>query len=58
MDIFIYIFLQSFTNEDQLTVHKKKHDMSLNLGNNSKNGFVGKTCVTIRFTHNTSTVVC
>ncbi|XP_012230907.1 cyclic AMP-dependent transcription factor ATF-7 [Linepithema humile] len=30
----------SFTNEDQLTVHKKKHDMSLNLGNNSKNGFV------------------
>lgn len=31
----------SFTNEDQLTVHKKKHDMMLNLGNNSKSaGFV------------------
>lgn len=28
----------SFTNEDQLTVHKKKHDMMLNLGNSSKNG--------------------
>ncbi|KMR04062.1 cyclic amp-dependent transcription factor atf-2-like protein [Lasius niger] len=31
----------SFTNEDQLTVHKKKHDMMLNLGNNPKSaGFV------------------
>ncbi|XP_011347949.1 cyclic AMP-dependent transcription factor ATF-2-like isoform X2 [Ooceraea biroi] len=31
----------SFANEDQLTVHKKKHDMMLNLGSNSKNaGFV------------------
>ena len=28
----------SFTNEDQLTVHKKKHDMMLNLGSSSKNG--------------------
>lgn len=26
----------SFTNEDQLMVHKKKHDMILNLGNGSK----------------------
>lgn len=35
--------LQSFTNEDQLSIHKKKHDMMLNLGNSSKNGsFVGK----------------
>ncbi|XP_011253353.1 cyclic AMP-dependent transcription factor ATF-2 isoform X1 [Camponotus floridanus] len=31
----------SFTNEDQLIVHKKKHDMMLNLGSNSKSsGFV------------------
>ncbi|TGZ55188.1 Cyclic AMP-dependent transcription factor ATF-2 [Temnothorax longispinosus] len=31
----------SFTNEDQLTMHKKKHDMMLNLNNNSKSaGFV------------------
>ncbi|XP_072742652.1 cyclic AMP-dependent transcription factor ATF-2 isoform X2 [Anoplolepis gracilipes] len=31
----------SFTNEDQLIVHKKKHDMMLNLGNNTKSaGFV------------------
>ncbi|CAK9812457.1 Cyclic AMP-dependent transcription factor ATF-2 [Anthophora plagiata] len=28
----------SFNNEDQLMVHKKKHDMMLNLGNSSKNG--------------------
>ncbi|XP_033346255.1 cyclic AMP-dependent transcription factor ATF-2 isoform X1 [Bombus vosnesenskii] len=28
----------SFANEDQLSVHKKKHDMMLNLGNSSKNG--------------------
>ncbi|XP_043513676.1 cyclic AMP-dependent transcription factor ATF-2 [Frieseomelitta varia] len=27
-----------FTNEDQLSIHKKKHDMMLNLGNSSKNG--------------------
>ncbi|KAL6261508.1 hypothetical protein P5V15_006596 [Pogonomyrmex californicus] len=31
----------SFANEDQLTMHKKKHDMMLNLNNNSKSaGFV------------------
>ncbi|XP_070168982.1 cyclic AMP-dependent transcription factor ATF-2 isoform X2 [Polyergus mexicanus] len=31
----------SFTNEDQLRMHKKKHDMMLNLGNNPKSaGFV------------------
>ncbi|XP_011873337.1 PREDICTED: cyclic AMP-dependent transcription factor ATF-2 isoform X2 [Vollenhovia emeryi] len=31
----------SFMNEDQLTMHKKKHDMMLNLNNNSKSaGFV------------------
>ncbi|XP_014208036.1 cyclic AMP-responsive element-binding protein 5 [Copidosoma floridanum] len=29
----------SFINEDHLTVHKKKHDMMLNLGINSKNNF-------------------
>lgn len=35
--------LQSFANEDQLAMHKKKHDMMLNLNNNSKSaGFVGK----------------
>ncbi|KOC66462.1 Cyclic AMP-dependent transcription factor ATF-2 [Habropoda laboriosa] len=28
----------SFTNEDQLTVHKKKHEMMLNLGSGSKSG--------------------
>ncbi|XP_017893379.1 cyclic AMP-dependent transcription factor ATF-2 [Ceratina calcarata] len=28
----------SFTNEDQLTVHKKKHDMMLNLGSSNKSG--------------------
>jgi hypothetical protein len=39
-----FLILQSFANEDQLTVHKKKHDMMLNLGGNTKNaGFVGKT---------------
>jgi len=39
----ITFHLQSFANEDQLTVHKKKHDMMLNLNNNSKSaGFVGK----------------
>lgn len=39
----IILYLQSFANEDQLTVHKKKHDMMLNLNNNSKSaGFVGK----------------
>ena len=39
----VSFYLQSFTNEDQLTVHKKKHDMMLNLNNNSKSaGFVGK----------------
>lgn len=41
--ILALLFLQSFANEDQLTMHKKKHDMMLNLGNSSKNtGFVGK----------------
>lgn len=39
----IPLILQSFANEDQLSVHKKKHDMMLNLGNSSKNGsFVGR----------------
>ncbi|OAD60990.1 Cyclic AMP-dependent transcription factor ATF-2 [Eufriesea mexicana] len=28
----------SFSNEDNLLVHKRKHDMILNLGNSSKNG--------------------
>lgn len=38
-----YLLWQNFTDEDQLLVHKKKHDMILNLGNSSKNnGFVGK----------------
>lgn len=32
----------SFTNEDHLTVHRKKHDMNLNLGLASKNIFTGK----------------
>lgn len=36
-------FVQRFTNEDHLTVHKKKHDMVLNLGNGQKtNVFVGE----------------
>ncbi|XP_014470121.1 PREDICTED: cyclic AMP-dependent transcription factor ATF-7 isoform X2 [Dinoponera quadriceps] len=44
----------SFTNEDQLSVHKKKHDMMLNLGNNSKNaGFVAdQTPTPTRFIRN------
>jgi len=44
-----FFILQSFANEDQLTVHKKKHDMMLNLGGNTKNaGFVGKTLQSAR----------
>lgn len=31
-----------FTNEDHLNVHRKKHDMVLNLGLACKNGDVGK----------------
>ncbi|KAG5316136.1 ATF2 factor, partial [Acromyrmex insinuator] len=44
----------SFTNEDQLTVHKKKHDMMLNLNNNSKSaGFVAdQTPTPTRFLKN------
>ncbi|KAL6423351.1 hypothetical protein ACFW04_010161 [Cataglyphis niger] len=43
----------SFANEDQLTVHKKKHDMMLNLGNNSKSaGFVDQTPTPTRFFKN------
>ncbi|XP_011155212.1 cyclic AMP-dependent transcription factor ATF-2 isoform X1 [Harpegnathos saltator] len=44
----------SFTNEDQLSVHKKKHDMMLNLNNNSKNtGFVAdQTPTPTRFIRN------
>lgn len=39
----VALFLQSFITEDQLTIHKKKHDMMLNLGSGSKNnGFMGK----------------
>lgn len=35
--------VQRFTNEDHLTVHKKKHDMALNLENGQKtNVFVGE----------------
>ncbi|XP_029669157.1 cyclic AMP-dependent transcription factor ATF-2-like isoform X2 [Formica exsecta] len=43
----------SFTNEDQLTMHKKKHDMMLNLGNNPKSaGFVDQTPTPTRFFKN------
>ncbi|XP_050462826.1 cyclic AMP-dependent transcription factor ATF-2 isoform X2 [Cataglyphis hispanica] len=43
----------SFANEDQLTMHKKKHDMMLNLGNNSKSaGFVDQTPTPTRFFKN------
>ncbi|XP_018393910.1 PREDICTED: cyclic AMP-dependent transcription factor ATF-7 [Cyphomyrmex costatus] len=44
----------SFTNEDQLSVHKKKHDMMLNLNNNSKSaGFVAdQTPTPTRFLKN------
>lgn len=44
----------SFANEDQLTVHKKKHDMMLNLNNNSKSaGFVAdQTPTPTRFLKN------
>lgn len=44
----------SFTDEDQLLVHKKKHDMILNLGNSSKNsGFVAdQTPTPTRFIRN------
>ncbi|XP_031845822.1 activating transcription factor-2 isoform X2 [Nomia melanderi] len=44
----------SFTNEDQLLVHKKKHDMMLNLGNGSKSaGFVAdQTPTPTRFIRN------
>ncbi|XP_011698901.1 PREDICTED: cyclic AMP-dependent transcription factor ATF-2 isoform X2 [Wasmannia auropunctata] len=43
----------SFANEDQLTVHKKKHDMMLNLNNNSKSaGFVDQTPTPTRFLKN------
>ncbi|XP_043262849.1 cyclic AMP-dependent transcription factor ATF-7 [Colletes gigas] len=44
----------NFTNEDQLSVHKKKHDMMLNLGNGSKNvGFMAdQTPTPTRFIRN------
>ncbi|KAL0122464.1 hypothetical protein PUN28_007293 [Cardiocondyla obscurior] len=43
----------SFANEDQLTMHKKKHDMMLNLNNNSKSaGFVDQTPTPTRFFKN------
>ncbi|XP_020291425.1 cyclic AMP-dependent transcription factor ATF-2 isoform X2 [Pseudomyrmex gracilis] len=43
----------SFANEDQLILHKKKHDMMLNLGNNSKSaGFVDQTPTPTRFFKN------
>ncbi|XP_043287645.1 cyclic AMP-dependent transcription factor ATF-7 isoform X2 [Venturia canescens] len=43
----------SFTNEDHLVVHKKKHDMVLNLGNNGKNTFVAdQTPTPTRFIRN------
>ncbi|XP_011168862.1 cyclic AMP-dependent transcription factor ATF-7 isoform X2 [Solenopsis invicta] len=43
----------SFTNEDQLSMHKKKHDMMLNLNNNSKSaGFVDQTPTPTRFFKN------
>ncbi|XP_016913782.1 cyclic AMP-dependent transcription factor ATF-7 isoform X1 [Apis cerana] len=44
----------SFADEDQLLVHKKKHDMILNLGNSSKNsGFVAdQTPTPTRFIRN------
>ncbi|KAJ4432133.1 hypothetical protein ANN_20749, partial [Periplaneta americana] len=42
-----------FTNEDHLTVHKKKHDMVLNLGNGQKNVFVAdQTPTPTRFIRN------
>lgn len=43
----------SFTNEDQLTVHKKKHDMMLNLGSSKSGGFVAdQTPTPTRFIRN------
>ncbi|XP_033330271.2 activating transcription factor-2 [Megalopta genalis] len=44
----------SFTNENQLTVHKKKHDMMLNLGSGSKSaGFAAdQTPTPTRFIRN------
>ncbi|XP_025073982.1 cyclic AMP-dependent transcription factor ATF-2-like [Pogonomyrmex barbatus] len=42
----------SFANEDQLTMHKKKHDMMLNLNNNSKSaGFVADQTLELRMIH-------
>jgi len=35
----IFISFQSFTNEDHLTVHKKKHDMCLSIA--GKHTFIG-----------------
>lgn len=29
----------TFTNEDHLSVHQKKHEMSLNIGASNKSGF-------------------
>ncbi|XP_076240517.1 activating transcription factor-2 [Calliopsis andreniformis] len=43
----------SFTDEDQLTLHKKKHDMMLNLGNSKNTGFVAdETPTPTRFIRN------
>ncbi|KAJ8684474.1 hypothetical protein QAD02_020266 [Eretmocerus hayati] len=43
----------SFINEDHLTVHKKKHDMMLNLGINNKNNFfIDQTPTPTRFIRN------
>ncbi|XP_053977251.1 cyclic AMP-dependent transcription factor ATF-2 isoform X2 [Hylaeus anthracinus] len=43
----------SFINDNLLTVHKKKHDMMLNLGNGSKSaGFVDQTPTPTRFIRN------
>ncbi|XP_066594848.1 cyclic AMP-dependent transcription factor ATF-7 isoform X2 [Prorops nasuta] len=43
----------SFANEDHLTVHKKKHDMVLNLGSTGKNTvFIDQTPTPTRFIRN------
>ncbi|XP_076765470.1 activating transcription factor-2 [Xylocopa sonorina] len=43
----------SFTNEDQLSVHMKKHDMMLNLGSSKNTGFVAdQTPTPTRFIRN------
>lgn len=53
----------SFTNDDHLNVHRKKHDMILNLshttGNKNSNNFIGKSCrLTQIFSRYVDVILC